>query len=84
MVAVILAAGKGSRLGNYTKDLPKSLLPLNKNGDTLLDYNLKMLNTFELKKIIIVTGFNSDKLRSNFVAIILANSNLEIFVEPAK
>ena len=62
MVAVILAAGKGSRLGNYTKDLPKSLLPLNKNGDTLLDYNLKMLNTFELKKIIIVTGFNSDKV----------------------
>ena len=46
MVAVILAAGKGSRLGNYTKDLPKRLLPLNKNGDTLLDYNLKMLNTF--------------------------------------
>jgi choline kinase len=60
MIGVVLAAGKGSRLGNYTTDLPKSLLPLNDNNDTLLDYNLILLNKFKLDKIIVVTGFNSD------------------------
>jgi len=65
MVGIILAAGKGSRLGDYTTDLPKSLLPLNDNGDTLLDYNLKLLIKLNLKKIIIVTGFNSYKIEDH-------------------
>ena len=64
MIGVVLAAGKGSRLGNYTTDLPKSLLPLNDYGETLLDYNLSLLSKLNLEKIIIVTGFNSDKLEA--------------------
>lgn len=65
MIAVVLAAGKGSRLGNYTTDLPKSLLPLNDNNDTLLDYNLSLLSNFNLEKIIVVTGFNSYKIEEH-------------------
>lgn len=65
MIGVVLAAGKGSRLGNYTTDLPKSLLPLNDNNDTLLDYNLALLSKFDLEKIIVVTGFNSDKIEQH-------------------
>lgn len=78
MTGVILAAGKGSRLGNYTTDLPKSLLPLNNYNETLLDYNLKLLGRFGLKKIIVVTGFNSDKIEEH-----LANySNIEVIYNP--
>ena len=65
MIGVVLAAGKGSRLGNYTIDLPKSLLPLNDNNDTLLDYNLNLLSRLELDKIIVVTGFNSEKIEQH-------------------
>lgn len=60
MIALILAAGRGSRLGNYTDNMPKSLLPLNEKGITLLDYNLQILNEdLKVEKTIIVTGYES-------------------------
>lgn len=78
MIGVVLAAGKGSRLGNYTTDLPKSLLPLNDNNDTLLDYNLNLLSQFNLDKIIIVTGFNSGKIEAH----IKKYDNIEVVYNP--
>jgi len=77
MIGVILAAGKGSRLGNYTVDLPKSLLPLD-NEKTLLDYNLKLLEKLDLKKIIIITGFNSGKIENH----VSGYRNIEIIYNP--
>jgi L-glutamine-phosphate cytidylyltransferase len=65
MLAVILAAGKGSRLGEHTTDLPKSLLPLNDEGKTLLDYNMQLLQKLGVGKILIVTGFNSGKIEEH-------------------
>lgn len=65
MIAVIMAAGKGSRLGKHTTDLPKSLLPLDKDGNTLLDYNLNILDRLGISKIIIVTGFNSQLIEKH-------------------
>ncbi len=78
MIAVVLAAGKGSRLGNHTVELPKSLLPLNDNKDTLLDYNLNLLQQMGLEKIIIVTGFNSKKIEDHVVKY----KNIEIIYNP--
>ena len=65
MIAVVLAAGKGSRLGEHTTNLPKSLLPLNAENKTLLDYNLEILRLFDLEKILIVTGFNAEKIEEH-------------------
>lgn len=78
MIAVVLAAGKGSRLGNYTTDLPKSLLPLNGHNATLLDYNLKLLQEMDLKKIVVVTGFNSTKIEDHLSRY----PNIEIVYNP--
>ncbi|HMC00680.1 MAG TPA: phosphocholine cytidylyltransferase family protein [Flavobacteriaceae bacterium] len=78
MIGVILAAGKGSRLGNYTTDLPKSLLPLNDDGYTLLDYNIGILNQLDLEKIIVVTGFNSLKIENHLNSY----DNIEIVFNP--
>lgn len=78
MIGVILAAGKGSRLGNYTKNLPKSLLPLNNDNLTLLDYNLNILETLELEKIIIVTGFSSILIEEH----VKNRKNIEIIYNP--
>lgn len=78
MIAVIMAAGKGSRLGDYTTDLPKSLLPLNDSGTTLLDYNLDILNQLGLDKILLVTGFNSQMLENHTKH----SSKIEIIYNP--
>ena len=64
MIGVILAAGKGSRLGNHTTDLPKSLLQLNDNG-TLLDYNILALQKLNVDHIVIVTGFNTQMIEDH-------------------
>jgi choline kinase len=64
MIGVILAAGKGSRLGDLTNETPKSLLRLNKNM-TLLDYNLIMLKKLKVKEILIITGFESVQIEEH-------------------
>jgi len=55
MQLVILASGKGSRLKNKTKKIPKCLVKVNKIS--IIDYNEKFINKF--KKVIIVTGYKS-------------------------
>lgn len=78
MIAVILAAGKGSRLGKHTKDTPKSLLPLDTSGKTLLDYNINILSRYKLDKIYIITGFNSAKIENH----VREHQNIEIIYNP--
>ena len=41
MKAIILAAGKGTRLGDLTKEIPKPMLPI--NGKPLLEYIIRYL-----------------------------------------
>ena len=64
MTGVILAAGKGTRLGDLTSNLPKSLLKLN-NEITLLDYNLNILDKLNIEHIIIITGYKSSMIEEH-------------------
>ena len=41
--AIILAAGKGSRLSKYTTNVPKALLPI-KYGETIIERMVNQLN----------------------------------------
>lgn len=59
MQAIIMAAGKGSRLGDLTKDMPKSFLEI--KGIKLIEYNIAMLHAFGIKDIIIVTGYQYEQ-----------------------
>ena len=56
--AVILSAGKGSRLLPLTADRPKCLLEL--AGKTLLEWQLDALFEAGIKEIFVVTGFRPD------------------------
>ncbi len=61
MKAIILAAGKGTRLGKYTKNLPKCML--NFDGITLLQTQIDMLMSCDINNIVIVKGHISDKIK---------------------
>jgi len=60
MQAIILAAGMGRRLGEYTKDNTKCMLPV--NGVRLIDRVLTQLSNIELKRVVIVVGYQSQNL----------------------
>ena len=62
MQALILAAGMGTRLGSLTAENTKCMVKV--NGVTLIERLLRQLEAFHLSKIIIVTGYKGEKLRS--------------------
>lgn len=55
MQAIIMAAGKGSRLGNITKGKPKAFAEI--KGKKLIEYNLGLLKKYGIDEIVIVTGY---------------------------
>ena len=63
MQAIILAAGMGRRLGEYTKDNTKCMVPV--NGVRLIDRLLEQLSKQDLQRIIIVVGYKGDELREH-------------------
>lgn len=60
MQAVILAAGMGKRLGEYTRDNTKCMVKV--NGVALIDRLLGQLSGLGLNRVIIVVGYQGDKL----------------------
>ena len=60
MQAIILAAGMGRRLGEYTKNNTKCMVSV--NGTTLIDRVFKQLSRLSLKRVVIVVGYESKKL----------------------
>ena len=62
MQAVIMAAGKGSRISELTNNLPKCYLEV--NGKRLIDHQLELLNINGISDIIVVVGYKSDKINS--------------------
>ena len=61
MQAIILAAGMGRRLGEYTKDNTKCMLPV--NGVRLIDRLLTQLSKLNLKRVVIVIGYQGQNLK---------------------
>lgn len=60
MQALILAAGMGKRLGRYTQDATKCMVPV--NGKTLIEYAIEALVQNNIKKLVIVVGYKSQVL----------------------
>jgi histidinol-phosphate/aromatic aminotransferase/cobyric acid decarboxylase-like protein/CTP:phosphocholine cytidylyltransferase-like protein len=60
MQAIILAAGMGKRLGEYTKDNTKCMVPV--NGTPLIDRTLGQLSKLGLNRVVIVVGYEGKKL----------------------
>lgn len=60
MQAIILAAGMGKRLGEFTKENTKCMVQV--NGECIIDRLLTQLTTLPLERVIIVVGYQGNKL----------------------
>lgn len=60
MKAIILAAGRGSRMKSLTDERPKCMVEL--RGRTLLDWQLEALRSAGIREIAIVTGYKRERL----------------------
>ncbi|MCA9829487.1 MAG: NTP transferase domain-containing protein [Dehalococcoidia bacterium] len=64
--AVILAAGRGSRLGDRTNGTPKPLVQL--NGRPIVSYTLEALASAGVGDVVVVTGYEEAAVRSALLA----------------
>ena len=65
MKALVLAAGKGSRMGPLTDQFPKHMLPF--AGKPILEWTIELLrDDLKIDDIVIVTGFNEEVIRDYF------------------
>ncbi len=64
MKAVILAAGKGTRMRELTNELPKPMLKV--HGKPILEHIIEGLKTAGIHDIFIVTGFRADVIEEYF------------------
>ena len=62
MQGLMLAAGMGKRLGKYTKNSTKCMLPV--NGKTLLEYAIESLLTANIHKLVLVVGYKGNEVKS--------------------
>ena len=63
MQAIILAAGMGKRLGDLTRSNTKCMVEV--NGVALIDRALTLLSRLDLSRVILVIGYEGDKLRAH-------------------
>lgn len=68
---VVLAAGRGSRLGRIGDDLPKCLLPLDGRAILSHQFDLAPAGT----KLVVVTGYRADQVREY---VTLAHPDLDV------
>jgi histidinol-phosphate/aromatic aminotransferase/cobyric acid decarboxylase-like protein/CTP:phosphocholine cytidylyltransferase-like protein len=84
MQAIILAAGMGRRLGDYTKDNTKCMVPV--NGVRLIDRLLGQLAKQQLNRVIVVVGYKGKELReyiaSQYGQKLTANCQLQFAENP--
>lgn len=78
MKAIILAAGMGTRLGDYTKNLPKGMLQF---GDkSLIERQIETLRNVGIDDIAIIKGYEPDKIAFDGVTYFVnddyANTNM--------
>lgn len=64
MKAVILAGGKGKRLGEITKKIPKPMVKI--CGTPLLEHQINILKNYGIKDIVILTSHLSEIIKNYF------------------
>lgn len=63
MKALIYNSGLGKRMGELTKDKPKSMVEL-KNGETIFERQLRLLKSCGIKDVVVTTGPFKEKIEA--------------------
>ncbi|MBL7147219.1 MAG: HAD-IIIA family hydrolase [Nanoarchaeota archaeon] len=79
MKAIILAGGKGTRLGNLAKEIPKPMVKI--GSIPLLEHQINLLKRYGIKDIIILTNYLSDIIENYFKDGKAWNVNITYFKE---
>jgi 2-aminoethylphosphonate-pyruvate transaminase len=74
--AVILAAGRGSRINDISKNVPKGFIEI--NGQSLINRSIELLQKSEINNIYIVTGYK----RKFFDALTTSFKNIYTIYNP--
>src|SRR5688500_2145953 len=72
MISVILAAGRGRRMGTGNDSQPRVPAPkvlLRFGGKSLLERHLAILEACEIEEVFIVVGFGADQVRDEVARI---------------
>jgi choline kinase len=67
-VGIIIAAGRGARMGSLTEDLPKCMLPV--GGRPLLHHTIGRLREAGCAEIVVVVGYKSENILAPDCAIV--------------
>jgi histidinol-phosphate phosphatase family protein len=62
--AIILAGGKGTRLGALTAEIPKPMLPL--VGKPLMEYHIELLKKYGITEIFVTVSYLKDAIIQHF------------------
>ena len=76
---VILAGGKGTRLGLLTKKIPKPILKI--KNFFFLDYILMFYSKYLFKNIVIIAGHNGEKIKIKYDKKIYNLSRIRVIIE---
>ena len=71
--AVILAGGRGTRISEYSDNIPKPLVPI--GGRPILSHIIDVYATQGVKKFFIAGGYKIDELKRYFAHYNLLNSD---------
>jgi len=67
MKVVILAGGKGTRLGPITKDMPKAMVDI--GGKPIIWHIMKYFSEYDFNEFIIALGHNKEYFKKSFLAV---------------
>ena len=80
MQAIILAAGMGKRLKDLTQNNTKCMVEV--NGEKLIDRVLRQLDKHNLSKIVLVVGYEGQKLIDHINTLTDINTKIEFVDNP--
>ena len=62
--AIVLAAGRGTRMGALTQDIPKPMLPV--EGKPMLQHIVERLKQSGIEDILVVVGYHRERIEARF------------------
>lgn len=78
---VILAGGRGTRLGDLTTDTPKPLMPV--AGRPFLEWQMEEVARFGFTDILILAGYHGDQIYRRYHGHTFGRANVRVHVEPS-